>query len=146
MSAQEEEMRQNMEELQATQEEAGRKNSEMENFMSGLDQATSIVEYNPQGFIIHANENYLNLLNLRQEEVLGIHHSDKMEFTKKQKAEYDKFWRDLKNGFSKKEKTTFIVRDKEIILFEVYTPIKDENGIVKKIIKISNDISDFEEL
>jgi PAS domain S-box-containing protein len=132
--------------LQATQEEAGRRNSEVENFMSGIDQSSCIVEYNPHGFITMANENYLELLNLRKEEVLGIHHSDKMEFTKKQKAEYDKFWRDLKDGFAKKEKTKFIVRDKEIILFEVYTPIKDENGIVKKILKISNNISDFEEL
>jgi len=71
---------------------------------------------------------------------------DHPEFTKKQKAEYDKFWRDLKDGFAKKEKTKFVIRDKEIVLFEVYTPIKDENGIVKKILKISNNISDFEEL
>ncbi|HAF30513.1 MAG TPA: hypothetical protein DCG75_15835 [Bacteroidales bacterium] len=146
MAAQEEEMRQNMEELQATQEEAGRKNAEMESFLYALEKSSNIVEYSPEGFIIKVNDNYLNLLNLRRAEVLGSHHSDKMEFTKKQKTEYDKFWRDLKNGITKKEKTKFIIDGKEIVFVEVYTPILDENGTVKKILKIANNISDFEEL
>ncbi len=146
MAAQEEEMRQNMEELQATQEEAGRKNAEMESFLSALDKSSCTVEYNPEGFITKVNDNYLNLLNLNLSEVLGVHHSDKMKFTTKQKEEYDKFWDDLRNGITKKEKTSFVVRGKEIILYEVYTPIKDENDIVKRILKISNNISDFEEL
>ena len=146
MAAQEEEMRQNMEELQATQEEAGRKNAEMESFLHALEQSSYIVEYNPEGFIIKVNDNYLNLLNLKRSEVMGTHHSDKMEFTDKQKAEYDKFWSDLKKGGTKKEKTKFVVNKTEITCLEVYTPIIDENGIVKKILKISNNTGEFEEL
>ena len=143
MAAQEEEMRQNMEELQATQEEAGRKNTEMESFLHALEQSSYIVEYNPEGFIIKVNDNYLNLLNLKRSEVMGTHHSDKMEFTDKQKAEYDKFWSDLKRGDTKKEKTKFVVNKKEITCLEVYTPIMDENGIINKILKISNNTGEF---
>ncbi|MBU8893620.1 MAG: GAF domain-containing protein [Bacteroidales bacterium] len=145
MSAQEEEMRQNMEELQATQEEASRKNAEMESFLHALEQSSSVVEYNPEGFITKVNDTYLNLLNLRRSSVLGTHHSDKMEFTKKQRTEYDKFWNDLKRGQTRKEKTKFIVDDKTVVFIEVYTPIMDEEGQVKKILKISNNISDFDE-
>jgi PAS domain-containing protein len=145
MAAQEEEMRQNMEELQATQEEASRKNAEMESFLYALDKSSSVVEYSPEGFITKANENYLNLLNLRRSDVLGSHHSDKMEFTEKQRAEYDQFWNDLKTGQTRKEKTKYIVDGNELMFIEVYTPILDENGQIKRILKISNNISDFNE-
>lgn len=146
MSAQEEEMRQNMEELQATQEEAGRKNAEMENFINSLEQSSYIIEYDPEGIITKVNDNYLTLLNLKRSEVVGTHHSDKIEFTEKQKAEYEKFWNDLKKGGTKKEKTKLVVNGKEIMFLEVYTPIMDEKGIVNKILKISNNTGEFEEL
>ncbi|HRW63237.1 MAG TPA: GAF domain-containing protein, partial [Bacteroidales bacterium] len=144
MAAQEEEMRQNMEELQATQEEASRKNAEMESLIHALDKSSCIVDYNPEGFIINVNDNYLELLNLNRNEVMGTHHSDKMEFTAKQKTEYDKFWNDLKRGITKKEKTKYTVKDKTLVFIEVYTPIMDETGRVLRILKIANEITDFE--
>ena len=87
----------------------------------------------------------LNLLNLRRNEVLGSHHADKMEFTEKQKTDYDQFWKDLNSGKTKKEQTKFIVNSKKMAFLEVYTPIMDENGTVKRILKISNNISEFNE-
>jgi len=144
MAAQEEEMRQNMEELQATQEEAARKGAEMESLINALEDSSSIVEYNTEGFITKVNDNYLNLLNLSRAEVMGTHHSDKMDFTKKQKEEYNKFWNDLKKGITKKEKSKFTVDGKELVFVEVYTPIMDDEGNVKRIMKISNEITEFE--
>jgi len=144
MAAQEEEMRQNMEELQATQEEAARKGAEMESLINALEDSSSIVEYNTEGFITKVNDNYLNLLNLSRTEVMGTHHSDKMDFTKKQKEEYNKFWNDLKKGITKKEKSKFTVDGKELVFVEVYTPIMDDEGNVKRIMKISNEITEFE--
>ncbi|MGC9373588.1 MAG: GAF domain-containing protein [Bacteroidales bacterium] len=144
MAAQEEEMRQNMEELQATQEEAARKGAEMESLINALENSSCIVEYNSEGFITKVNDNYLNLLNLSRAEVMGTHHSDKMDFTKKQKEEYNKFWNDLKRGVTKKEKSKFIVNDKELVFVEVYTPIMNDEGKVERILKISNEISEFE--
>lgn len=144
MAAQEEEMRQNMEELQATQEEAARKNSEMENFIHSLEKSSCVVEYNNEGFITKVNDNYINLLNLKRSEVIGVHHSDKMEFTEKQKQEYDKFWKELKTGKTRKEQARYVVDGKKMVFLEVYTPIMDDYGDVKKILKISNEITDFE--
>lgn len=144
MAAQEEEMRQNMEELQATQEEAARKNTEMENFIHSLERSSGVVEYNTDGYITKVNDNYLNLLSLHRNEVIGTHHSDKLEFTTKQKKEYDKFWKDLKKGIARKEQTRYNVNGKKLVFLEVYTPIVDEDGNVKKILKISNEITDFE--
>jgi len=143
MAAQEEEMRQNMEELQATQEEASRKNAEMESLISALDQSSYVIEYDLDGYITKVNDNYLNILDLKRSDVIGVHHSDKMEFDDTQKTEYTKFWTDLRLGHIRKERTKAIVNGKTYNFFETYTPLFDEYGNVTKILKISNELSDF---
>jgi len=144
MAAQEEEMRQNMEELQATQEESTRKGTEMEGLIEALNTSSYVLEYNLEGIIQYVNDNYLNLLALTKEEVIGTHHSGNMEFTEQQKAEYDKFWRDLRAGTVMKETTVVKIHDKEYIFAETYTPIRNEEGEIYKILKISNNITEFQ--
>ncbi len=144
LAAQEEEMRQNMEELQATQEESSRKGSEMEGLVHALNTAAYVVEYDINGFITSVNEKFLKLLKLREHEVIGLHHSDKMEFDEKQKERYDMFWDDLKSGKIKNETTRAVVGGKSFVFLETYTPIYNDNGEVDKILKISNEISDFD--
>jgi len=145
MAAQEEEMRQNMEELQATQEESSRKSAEMEGLIEALNTSSYVIEYDLDGYIQNVNDNYLNLVGLSKDEVIGSHHSLNMEFTEKQKAEYDKFWKDLRTGNVKKETTKVNVNNKELVFAETYTPIRNAEGEVYKILKISNNITDFQE-
>jgi len=145
MAAQEEEMRQNMEELQATQEESSRKSAEMEGLIEALNTSSYVIEYDLDGYIQNVNDNYLNLMGLSKDEVLGTHHSLNMEFSEKQKAEYDKFWKDLRTGNVKKETTKVKVNNKELVFAETYTPIRNAEGEVFKILKISNNITDFKE-
>ncbi|MEE4197757.1 MAG: cache domain-containing protein [Bacteroidales bacterium] len=144
MAAQEEEMRQNMEELQATQEESSRKSAEMEGLIEALNTSSYVIEYDLEGYIQKVNENYLSLVGLSKEEVVGTHHSLNMEFTEKQKAEYDKFWKDLRTGNVRKETTRVNIKGKELIFAETYTPIRNADGEIYKILKISNNITDFQ--
>ncbi|MGM0408959.1 MAG: GAF domain-containing protein, partial [Bacteroidota bacterium] len=143
MAAQEEEMRQNMEELQATQEESARKSAEMEGLIEALNTSSYVIEYNLDGYIQDVNDNYLTLLGLSRDDVVGTHHSGGIEFTEKQKAEYDKFWKDLRAGTVRRETTTVKINGKELIFAETYTPIRNADGEVYKILKISNNITDF---
>ncbi len=143
MAAQEEEMRQNMEELQATQEESTRKSAEMEGLVQALNISSYVIEYDLDGNIQNVNDNYLSLLGLSKEQVIGTHHSGNMDFTDQQKGEYEKFWRELRAGNVKKETTKVKINDKELIFAETYTPIRNADGDVYKILKISNNITDF---
>ena len=143
MAAQEEEMRQNMEELQATQEESSRKTAEMHGLIEALNISSFVIEYDLDGYIQNVNDNYLNLLGLTRDEVIGTHHSGNMHFTEKQQNEYDKFWRELRQGKVQKETSTVEINNKEFVFAETYTPIKNEDGDVYKILKISNNISEF---
>jgi PAS domain S-box-containing protein len=146
MSAQEEEMRQNMEELQATQEESTRKSAEMEGFVEALNSSSYVIEYDLDGIIQKINDNYLALLGLTKEDVIGTHHSGNVNFTKQQKIEYDKFWGKLKNGEIVKETTTVTVNGNKFLFAETYTPIRNAEGEIYKILKISNNITDFQKL
>jgi len=143
MSAQEEEMRQNMEELQATQEESARKTSEMQSYIDALNNSTFVTEYDSLGYVISVNNDYLELIGLSRDQVIGTHHSYKLDLSKEKQDEYDKFWNDLRNGIVRKEINKFVLDDKEIVLRETYTPIKSDQGQVYKILKIAANITDI---
>jgi methyl-accepting chemotaxis protein len=145
MKAQEEEMRQNMEEMEATQEEISRKNKEIEkksaesrSLLNGLQSLMSIIEFEPNGTIIEANENFLNAMDYSLEDIQGKHHrifaSD--EFAKSD--EYKSFWKELGNGHSKKGVfERFSSTGNLVKLNAVYTPILDDTGSVQKVVKLA---------
>lgn len=143
LASQEEEMRQNMEELQATQEEGSRKTLEMQGLLNALNLTSYVIEYDLEGTIISINDSYLTLLGISRENAIGKHHSDNVKFTDEQKKNYDEFWRDLRGGKVRKEKTQVVFGEKKYLFMESYTPIYDENGSIYKILKIANDISEY---
>jgi len=144
LSSQEEEMRQNMEELQATQEEAAKQKAEMESLVNAFHRANYVVEYDLDEKIVAVNDKYLELLGLTKDEVVGTHHTYKMKLTEKQKNDYKKFWDELREGKVKKDTNIVELNGKTFIFAETYTPIIDENGTVKRILKIAIEISEFD--
>ncbi|HNV53457.1 MAG TPA: PAS domain-containing protein, partial [Tenuifilaceae bacterium] len=143
LASQEEEMRQNMEELQATQEEAARKTAEMESLINALNSSSYVIEYDLNGRIITVNQAYLGLTGQPERDVIGTHHSDNLEFTEEQKVNYQKFWNDLRNGIIKKETNKVAINGKTYTFIETYSPILNENKQVTKILKIAHNITDF---
>ncbi len=143
LSAQEEEMRQNMEELKATQEENSRKKAEMEHLINAFHKANYIVEYDTEEKILDINDRYLNLIGLKREEVIGTHHSNKLQLTEEQEKAYDQFWNDLRSGKEKKDINRIQVNGETYVLAETYTPIMDDEGNVEKILKIAFNTSEF---
>lgn len=143
----EENLRSNMEELHATQEEMKQKEIERQGILDALNNSTNMVEYDLLGNIIFVNNSYLNLLNMQKEEVLGKHHSYKIEFKDdKQKRIYEQFWNDLANGVTKKEINRFNVDGRILWLMETYTPIFNNDGMPYKVLKIALDITESKNL
>jgi len=141
LAAQEEEMRQNMEELQATQEESARKGSEMQSYIEALNTSAYVIEYDLDGTIMNINNSFLELLGLDREEVVGTHFTDRLQLNASQMKEHERFWLDLRNGIQKREINTYKVKSVTYKFQETYTPIRDESGVIYKILKISNNIS-----
>ena len=66
-------MRQNMEELQATQEEMQRGQQESDVMLKVINQSLSLVEFDPEGNVLKANSNFLDLFGYSLSEIAGEH-------------------------------------------------------------------------
>lgn len=145
MRAQEEEMRQNMEELQATQEEMQREGLSMEGFLSAVNHSVASIEFNTSGEVINANEKYLSLIEYKLEELQGKHHRILVGDEELSNDKYKTFWRELNGGMIKSgifERYT--KSGKKIMAQTTYSPIKDTEGNVMKIIAFTNQITNQE--
>jgi methyl-accepting chemotaxis protein len=142
---QEEELRQNLEEMSTTQEEMLRRSSEMESRITAINESgVATIEFDPKGFIVSANESFLNLMGYTQNEVEGRHHNMFVEPAFKSTEEYKKFWEDLGNGISKPGEYTRVTKSgSKVHIKGSYSIITDQAGKVMKILKLVTDVTDF---
>lgn len=116
---------------------------EKDSLIKGIDRSMAIIELNPEGFILNANDNFLNITKYKLNEIKGKHHSlfCNKDYTKSE--EYSIFWKKLNEGeffsgrFSRLDKN-----GKEIWLNATYNPIYDYNGKIYKIVKFATDITE----
>ena len=70
MAEQEEIMRQNMEELQTTQEESARRESEISGILNGIHNSSHVAEFNMDEELISINDKFLQLLGSQRTQML----------------------------------------------------------------------------
>ena len=118
-----------------TEEESGRLSAMEENF--------AIISFEPNGTILHANDNFLNALGYRLNEVVGNHHRMFCEKTYTNSKAYVDFWNDLANGKSQIDEFERFRKDGSSIWIQAsYTPVKNKNGKVIRVVKFAQDITD----
>jgi len=138
--ATEEELRQNMEEMAITQENLKKREMDISGQLSAINSAFCFVEFTPEGIITLANDLFLELMEYNEVEVRGQHHAIFLFDEDKNQVQYKQFWKNLVAGipqageFRRKTKT-----EKEVWFNATYTPVKDEKGIVRKVIKLGTD-------
>lgn len=141
ISIQEIELLKKVKELQTAHEEANNKSIDMKNYIEALNNSSFVIEYDLEGNVIFINDRYLKLLGVSRKSVIGTHHSYKMDFSKEQKMNYNKFWNDLKKGIPKKVINKIVINEKSFTFEETYTPLRNAQSEVFKIIKIANNIT-----
>jgi methyl-accepting chemotaxis protein len=67
------------------------------NRLAALDHALAVIEFNLDGTIRKANDNFLNALGYRLDEIVGEHHR-MFVHREDQGAAYDGFWQALRAG------------------------------------------------
>lgn len=110
--------------------------------LKALDKSQAIIEFNVDGIILNANQNFLNLMNYKLDEVIGKHHSLFVEESYKNSANYRKFWEELNRGsYHTSEFLRYGKNKKQIWIQSTYNPIFDTNGKILKIVKFASDIT-----
>ncbi len=102
-----------------------------------------MIEFNMDGTVITANENFLNVLGYSLNEVVGIHHRTFCENAYSQSLEYKQFWEKLNRGeFDSGEYKRLGKGGKEIYIQASYNPIFDPDGKPYKVVKLAVDTTD----
>ncbi len=105
-----------------------------------VDKSSAIIRFTPEGYIVSANNNFLNTVGYALSEIKGQHH--KIFCLDEFYQQHPTFWKDLAKGhFSSGEFHRKAKNGEDIYLEATYNPIFDENGDVVEVIKIASDIT-----
>ncbi len=118
-------------------------NADYQGQLAAVNKAQAVIEFNLDGTIITANDNFLNTLGYSLNEIKGQHHSMFVEPSYRTSADYKQFWRDLNDGkFQAAEYKRIGKGGKEVWIQASYNPIFDLNGKPFKVVKFATDITD----
>ncbi|PCI06708.1 MAG: chemotaxis protein [Gammaproteobacteria bacterium] len=116
--------------------------AENNGMMEAISKAQAVIEFNMDGSIITANDNFLDTLGYTLDEVVGQHHSMFLEPSSKESTEYRQFWEKLNRGeFESAEYKRIGKGGKEVWIQASYNPILDVNGAPFKVVKFATDVT-----
>ncbi len=120
------------------------KNSDYEGQLAAISKSNAVIEFNMDGTIVSANDNFLNALGgYSLSEVKGKHHRIFVDAAYARSAEYADFWRTLNNGeYFVGTYTRIDKRGKEVYIQASYNPILDLNGKPYKVVKYALDMTE----
>ena len=105
--------------------------------------AQAVIEFNMDGTIITANENFLKTMGYALAEIQGKHHSMFVEPALRESAEYREFWAKLNRGeYSADEYKRIGKGGKEVWILASYNPILDEQKKPFKVVKFATDVTE----
>ncbi|WP_246775588.1 methyl-accepting chemotaxis protein [Methylobacterium aquaticum] len=122
--------------------EQKRRTADFEGKMTALDRSQGIIEFELDGTVITANENFLALVGYSLDEVRGRHHGMFVDAAERGSDAYRAFWEAMRRGeFQQAEYRRFGKGGREIWIQATYNPVRDASGRVTKVAKFATDIT-----
>jgi methyl-accepting chemotaxis protein len=116
---------------------------EQESQIKAINRSMATIEFNPQGEVISANENFLAVMGYRLDEIVGKHHRLFCERSESESNEYRQFWERLNHGeFFSGNFKRLNNQGHTVWLRATYNPVFDANGSLYKVVKFASDITD----
>ncbi len=112
--------------------------------LDSIKRSAAYIEFNIDGTILDANDNFLNVLGYSLNEIKGSHHRIFCDKTYVQSPEYSQFWHQLASGKAFNDKFMRLTKTGDKIWIEAsYNPVKDETGKVISVVKLATDVTDY---
>ncbi len=106
--------------------------------LAAVERTHAMVEFAPDGTILHANDNFLRALGYTLEEVRGQHHAMFVDPATRASAEYRAFWGDLASGrYQNGEFKRVAKGGRDVWVQGSYNPIFDASGRTQKVVKFA---------
>jgi methyl-accepting chemotaxis protein len=110
--------------------------------ITAMDRSQAVIEFNMDGTIVTANENFLGAMGYTLGEVQGKHHGMFVEPAERDGGAYREFWARLNRGeFQAAEYKRLGKGGKEVWILATYNPIMDEKGKPFKVVKFATDVT-----
>ncbi|AJC85131.1 PAS sensor-containing MCP-domain signal transduction protein [Campylobacter peloridis] len=116
---------------------------DLKNTIEAANRSMAIIEFDPQGEILNANENFTQTMGYSLNEIKGKHHSMFCEEKFRNSKEYTIFWEELRSGKFQSGKFVRFGKNNKLVYLEAsYNPIKNDDGKIYKVIKFATDITE----
>src|SRR5580658_3434004 len=110
--------------------------------VAAIRKSQAVIEFNMDGTVVDANDNFLKAMGYALEEIKGRHHSMFVEEAYRQSVDYREFWARLNRGeYVAGEFMRLGKGGKEVWIQASYNPIMDLNGRPFKVVKYATDIT-----
>ena len=110
--------------------------------ISAINRSQAVIEFNLDGTIVNANDNFLKAMGYTLAEIQGKHHSMFVEQVERDSAAYREFWAALNRGeYQAKEYKRIGKGGREVWILASYNPILDERGKPFGVVKFATDIT-----
>jgi methyl-accepting chemotaxis protein len=118
-------------------------NADFQGQVSAIRKSQAVIEFNMDGTIIAANDNFLNAMGYSMNEIKGQHHSMFVDLAYGRSHAYKDFWAKLNRGEYLSDEFKRIGKGgKEVWIQASYNPIQDMNGLPFKVVKYATDVTD----
>lgn len=115
---------------------------ESESLLKAISRSMAVIEFTPQGRVIKANQNFLDTMGYRLEEVVGRHHGLFCLAHERESAGYREFWASLNRGEYHSHRFERVDKHGRTVYLEAsYNPIFDSKGRLYKVVKFASDIT-----
>jgi methyl-accepting chemotaxis protein len=110
---------------------------------AAIDRALAAVEFDLDGHVLAANDNFLALMGYTLEEVLGRHHRTFCDDAYAASPDYPALWEKLRAGVFHRGEFKRIARGgREVWIRATYNPILGPDGRAERIVKYAMDVTD----
>jgi methyl-accepting chemotaxis protein len=116
--------------------------SDLRGKLAAIDKSQAVIEFELDGTIVDANENFLKPMGYTLSEVQGQHHGMFVEDAYRQSDDYKEFWAKLGRGECQAGEYRRVGKGgREVWIQGAYNPIIDEKGRPVKVIKYATDVT-----
>ena len=117
--------------------------ADMQGKLDALNEVQAVIEFDLQGHVLTANDNFLRTMGYSAEQIIGQHHRMFVDEETRASAEYAQFWQRLAAGLHDSGRYRRINSQGEDVWLQAsYNPIFDSQGQPRKVIKYATDITE----
>ncbi|MEN1680017.1 MAG: methyl-accepting chemotaxis protein [Planctomycetota bacterium] len=110
--------------------------------LTAIDQTQAVIEFDPHGTILSANQNFLDVVGYTRDEVVGRHHRMLLDPEHAASDEHRTLWEDLQLGVAKTLVSQCVAKGgAKTWIDAVYSPLRNEEGRIERVLTVARDVT-----